>query len=256
MLHDEDEQASNIGIFPQLTLIALFEDALLGSATTLSSTNLPTNVEHVWFDLWGDISYDAPSHNQTNSFKSNDFQETFVVNMQIDEIAEDEEKEAAAAAVTAAEEELFFWHWEIDDQLAQDMLNPPYLGENNLIEQVGGSLLSNQISTANAEINDCRWRRRSRSRSSAAEPSGGHLLAVEPVIKETFNKKWNAMRREIRFSIANSTVNNFFDANDTINNLFVQIFVNYIEPIAEDKLVQYIIEHDTLNMIYQLNLVT
>ena len=134
MLHDETEQASNIGIFPQLTLDALFEDALLGSATTLSSTNLHTNVEHVWFDLGGDISYAAPSHNQTNSFESNDFQEPFVVNMQIDEIAEDEEKEAEAAVVTAAEEEegLFFWHWEIDDQLAQDLLNTPTLGEKNL----------------------------------------------------------------------------------------------------------------------------
>jgi len=38
MLQSEDEQASNIGIFPQLTLDALFQDALLGgcSATRLT----------------------------------------------------------------------------------------------------------------------------------------------------------------------------------------------------------------------------
>ena len=77
-------------------------------------------------------------------------------------------------------------YWEIDDQLAQDLLNTPSLGENNLIEQVGGSLLSNEISTAYAEINDCRWPLLGGGVGVevGAEPSGGHLLAVEPVIKD------------------------------------------------------------------------
>jgi hypothetical protein len=136
------------------------------------------------------------------------------------------------------------------------LLNAPTLinnhrGENDFVEQVCGTLLSNEINIVNAA--DCGPLVEGVGGGGGGgggdnEHTGGYLMAVEPVIKETFNKKWNAMRRELRFSLANSEVNNFFDANDTINNLFEQIFVNYIEPIAEDKQVQYIIEHDTFDI--------
>ena len=81
-----------------------------------------------------------------------------------------------------------------------------------------------------------------------SEPGGGYLFGITPIIKETYNKKWNAIRRELRFTIVNRVVNNFFDANDSINTLFEQIFANYIEPIVSEKQVQYIIQHDTFDI--------
>ena len=239
----------NVGIFPQSLIESLFVDAFdlnfVNCSSLLSSNNQIEEVsesENIWFNL-GDLP-SSPSRRETTICPSssviqlqNSPQTSFVENFTND------------TRIQIDGEDDFFWHF--DDQLAQELMNAPtYV--NNLCEQLGGGLLSNEINQTNSlenvnqrpvlidyDLEDF---------FLDSELGGGYLIEVTPVIKETYNKKWNAMRRELRFTIANREVNNFFEANDSINNLFEQIFASYIAPIASDKQVQYIIEHDTFDI--------
>ena len=76
---------------------------------------------------------------------------------------------------------------------------------------------------------------------------GGLLYAGEPIVTEFKDIKWNVTQKSITFSIRNSELASFFDANENINELFRQIFENYIEPIEAKRYVQYIINHDTFD---------
>ena len=75
----------------------------------------------------------------------------------------------------------------------------------------------------------------------------GGVLPV-PIIHETHNKKWNATKKTLTFTLTNREFSNFFDANDTINSLFEQIYLEYILPISSNTIVQYILEHDTFDI--------
>ena len=52
----------------------------------------------------------------------------------------------------------------------------------------------------------------------------GGVLPV-PIIQETHNKKWDATKKTLTFTLTNQEFSNFFDANDTINSLFEQIYL-------------------------------
>ena len=69
-----------------------------------------------------------------------------------------------------------------------------------------------------------------------------------PIIQEIYNKKWDAIKRTITFNLRNEEISNFFDANQSINSLFEQIYVDYIVPIAQDRIIQYILQHDTFDI--------
>ena len=75
----------------------------------------------------------------------------------------------------------------------------------------------------------------------------GGVLPV-PIIQETHNKKWDATKKTLTFTLTNQEFSNFFDANDTINSLFEQIYLEYILPISSNTIVQYILEHDTFDI--------
>ena len=74
---------------------------------------------------------------------------------------------------------------------------------------------------------------------------GGLLYTGTPQITEFLNQKWNATQKRIEFSIQNNEMSGFFEANNNINELFRQIYETYVEPISSNRIIQYVIDHDT-----------
>ena len=74
---------------------------------------------------------------------------------------------------------------------------------------------------------------------------GGLLYTGTPQVTEFLNQKWNAAQKRIEFSIQNNEMSGFFEANNNINELFRQINETYVEPISSNRIIQYVIDHDT-----------
>ena len=77
--------------------------------------------------------------------------------------------------------------------------------------------------------------------------TGYGLLTSQPEVIEFTNQKWNATQKRITFSISNREMTSFFDANQSLDDLFQQIFNEHILVISSNYLVQYIINHDTFD---------
>jgi len=76
---------------------------------------------------------------------------------------------------------------------------------------------------------------------------GGELSSLNPIINETFSKKWKCTEKTLKFSLNNKEYENFFEANKEINLFFKHIYEEYILPINADHYVRYVIDHDSFS---------
>ena len=79
---------------------------------------------------------------------------------------------------------------------------------------------------------------------------GGFLPA--PRIQESFAcptiRNGMQLKKTLTFNLANHEFRNFFEANEIIDSLFVQIYSNYIQPISSNNIIQYIF--NTIHLIF------
>jgi hypothetical protein len=73
---------------------------------------------------------------------------------------------------------------------------------------------------------------------------GGILYSGEPEITEITNKKWNVNQKRITFTLNNNEVSSFFEANESLDALFKQIFEKYVQNIDGSNFIEYVINHD------------
>ena len=245
-----DEYADiNIGIFPPHVIETLFSSSFANFTSLEDSDVLKDQQsydEKFLFDL-GDL----PDQNLNQLFPAINYEfSPGEVQNCMPEFATNEEM-----MHVDANDDYSLMDFELDSQVAYELLNAPEItlekqnktkfSIENILEQAGGGFLFTNGPPKVQGVFDITVENDTPSYSGQ---SGGVLLTLEPTIKESYIKKWNAMRREITFKIPNREMSNFFDANETINNLFEQIFSNYIEPIDADRQVQYIIDHDTFDI--------
>ena len=229
---------SNIGIFPQHVIEALFNSSF-ANFTSLEDSDVLKDQQS--YDE--KFLFDLPDQNLNHMFPA--------INFEVQSCMPSFETNEEMMHVDA-NDDYSLMDFVLDSQVAYELLNAPEItlekqsktifSIENILEQAGGGFL---FSNGPQKLQSVTVENETPFYSGQ---SGGVLLTMEPTIKESYIKKWNAMRREITFTIPNREMSNFFDANDTINNLFEQIFSNYIEPIDADRQVQYIIDHDTFDI--------
>ena len=126
------------------------------------------------------------------------------------------------------------FNYDLDLVLDLNNLDTPFQQRLNLVNF--DTALDNTNIDENSNTNlDIIWR---------PQEGGGPLLNTNPIIAESFNKKWCCKEKTIKFNLKNLEFRNFFEANALIEHFFKNVFQEYVLPINPNHLVRYTIDHD------------